>query len=421
MGQRSRRCAGAVWLGSVFVLGLLDSVCAAEVVPVEYGVALDTVRRGYDGEYCWVHPNAGIVPRGPAQPPSIILVMQRLWLKGSDVIYAINEMRTENFGRTWTGPYEHTESLGRRTEASGLIVVPGDFRPKWHAASGKLLGIGHTVRYRGDVVAHMSPRETVYSVYDPEKRVWAPFRPLLMPDPTRHYSAGAGGSQRVDLPNGDILLPLYIRPEGESDFRSLVARCRFDGATLTAEELGNELAIDGGRGFNECSLARFGERFFLTFRNDEAGYVAVSQDGLRFERPRIWTWDDGTELGNYNTQQHWVTHRDGLFLVYTRRGASNDHVMRHRAPLFIAQVDPERLVVVRATERILVPERGARLGCFGVTDVSPDETWVTVAEWMQRASPIRDWAISVGNARGADNSVYAARILWKESNEGGDF
>ena len=34
------------------------------------------------------------------------------------------------------------------------------------------------------------------------------------------------------------------------------------------------------------------------------------------------------------------------------------------------------------TERILVPEHGARLGNFGVTEVSPQETWVTVAEYM---------------------------------------
>lgn len=98
-------------------------------------------------------------------------------------------------------------------------------------------------------------------------------------------------------------------------------------------------------------------------------------------------WDDGADLGNYNTQQHWVTHSNGLFLVYTRKGAHNDHVFRHRAPLFIAQVDPEKLCVVRSTERVLVPERGARLGNFGVAEVSENETWVTVAEWMQTWGP----------------------------------
>ena len=73
--------------------------------------------------------------------------------------------------------------------------------------------------------------------------------------------------------------------------------------------------------------------------------------------------------GNYNTQQHWVSHSDALFLVYTRRGANNDHVTRHRAPLFIARIDPESLQVIRSSEQILVPEFGARLGNFGVTEI----------------------------------------------------
>jgi hypothetical protein len=70
--------------------------------------------------------------------------------------------------------------------------------------------------------------------------------------------------------------------------------------------------------------------------------------------------------------------------------------------------------VLLATERILVPERGARLGNFGVTDVSERETWVTVTEWMQTWGP--KVIIPVDNPRGADNSVYAARILWEKPN-----
>ena len=119
-------------------------------------------------------------------------------------------------------------------------------------------------------------------------------------------------------------------------------------------------------------------------------------------------------MGNYNTQQHWVTHSQGLFLVYTRKGANNDHVFRHRAPLFIARVDPETLRVIRSTERVLVPERGARLGNFAVTEVSERETWVTVAEWMQTWGP--NIVIPPDNKYGADNSVYVARIVWDQPN-----
>ena len=47
-------------------------------------------------------------------------------------------------------------------------------------------------------------------------------------------------------------------------------------------------------------------------------------------------WIDGQALGSYNTQQHWISHGDSLYLIYTRRGANNDHVFRNRAPIFIA-------------------------------------------------------------------------------------
>jgi len=139
----------------------------------------------------------------------------------------------------------------------------------------------------------------------------------------------------------------------------------------------------------------------LTIRNDNQGFVTKSDDGLHFTPIKSWKFDDGSDLSNYNTQQHWVTHSEGLYLVYTRRGADNDHVFRHQAPLFMARIDPEKLVVIRDSERILVPERGARLGNFGVSEVSPDETWVTVSEWMQPKGVEK---------HGSDGSVYVAKI-----------
>src|SRR5205814_10357455 len=124
------------------------------------------------------------------------------------------------------------------------------------------------------------------------------------------------------------------------------------------------------RGLYEPGLARFQGKFYLTMRNDRAAYVATSTDGLHFSEPRLWTFDDGADLGSYNTQAHWVIHSDGLFLSYTRRGADNDNVIRHRAPLFLAQVDPEYLVVWRATQRVLVPNKGAQLANFAMVDVN---------------------------------------------------
>jgi hypothetical protein len=39
------------------------------------------------------------------------------------------------------------------------------------------------------------------------------------------------------------------------------------------------------------------------------------RDGLHLEAPQKWLSDDGTHLGSYDTQQHGMTHSNGLFLA----------------------------------------------------------------------------------------------------------
>ena len=43
---------------------------------------------------------------------------------------------------------------------------------------------------------------------------------------------------------------------------------------------------------------------WAALRNDDFTAVCRSRDGLRFEEPREWTFDDCKELGSYNTQAH---------------------------------------------------------------------------------------------------------------------
>lgn len=388
-----------------FAVAILFCILSLSVITplaqaVDYDIQLDTVLSGYDKKTCWVHPKAGLIP---GDEPVVVMTMQKLLLSGSDVFYALNDLRTDDLGKSWQGPVEH-ETLGRRQD-KGYVSVICDFMPQWHGATNTLLGTGHVARYEGDRLAKDYPRETAYSRYDPEARSWATWKSVVMPDEARFYNSGAGCSQRVDLENGDILQPINFAPQGVKCYSATVMRCHFDGETLAYVEHGDILELTEPRGFCEPSLALFQNRFFLTLRNDIRGYVTRGDDGLHFEAPRPWTFDDGSELGSYNTQQHWVVHKDALFLVYTRRDPDYDHVFRHRAPLRIAQVDPERLCVLRDTERILVPSRGARLGNFYVTPISDEEVWVTVSEWMQPAGC---------EAYGSDNAVYVARIRWRE-------
>lgn len=406
------------------VITYLAATSLAAEPSVPFRIQLDTVREGYDGKMCFVQARAGIIPRSN-QPPIVVMTMNPLKVTGSDVYFTIHDMRTDDLGKTWSGPTEH-KSLARRPDSpiNGKPAEIGicDMWPKWHAKTGKLLNIGHTVRYvddKGPVKG--TRRETCYTIYDPEQKSWTPWTRIMIPGSDQTYPAGAGCAQRVDLPNGDILLPVYGGERKADDPYShvRVIRLKFDGTTLSVMEEGNILRQDTKRGFAEPSLTRFRDKYFLAIRHDDTGYCAVGDDGLKFGQPQPWTWDDGTSLGNYNTQTHWVTHSDALFLVYTRKGANNDHVFRNRAPLFIAEVDPTSQRVIRATERILIPEHGARYGNFGITEVSANETWVTETEWMQiwkQPSNI----IPVDNPYGAKNRVYASRILWGKPNTSWD-
>ena len=382
------------------------------IEPLGYEIQLDTITSGYDQLTCWVQAAAGTIPgAGDDRMPAVVMTMQKLLLSGSDVFYALNEMRTDDMGATWSGPVEHA-TLARRQEPGGIEVVISSSTPMWHAASGKLLSTGHCTRYIGDaLMPDPRPGEPAYTVYDAEARSWSQWAALDLPDEPRWFAASAGSAQRVDLPDGDILLPLYHHPPTDDSWHipyfTTVVRCTFDGGKLTFAECGDSLVVPEPRGLCEPSLTHYQGRYYMTLRNDVMGYVTAGADGLHYEAPRPWTFDDGEELGNYNTQQHWVTHSDGLFLVYTRRGLDNDHVMRHRAPLLLGQVDPDRLCVIRDTERILIPERGARLGNFAMTTVNENESWVTAAEWMQPAGC---------EQYGSDNSIYAARIIWNKPN-----
>ncbi len=385
---------------------------AAEAESAPYRLSRDVPTRYFDGEHCWCHPRAGIVPgAGRGGVPRVVMTMNTMDLAGSDVFKAMYGLRTDDLGVTWTEAAA-IESMAPRMEtiAGGeRPVAASDFWPGWHAASKTLLGTGHSVVYTPDwKIVPERPRHTAYAVYDAPADGWTSWRKLAMPDDPKFANAGAGCTQRHDEPDGTILLPFYFVPP-EQNSRVAVMRAAFDGRELKYLEHGDELSIDDtSRGLHEPSLARFGDEYFLTIRHDQRGYVTRSRDGLHFEPMRAWTFDDGSDLGNYNTQQHWVTHSDALYLVYTRRGLDNDHVFRHRAPLVMAQVDPRKLHVIRSTEQVLVPERGARLGNFGVTDVSPEETWVTVAEWMQPRGCEK---------YGSDGSVYVARVHWQKPNQ----
>lgn len=402
---------------AILTWALVPGLAGAQAT-VDYSLELITASSSWDGKRCWVHSRAGAIPPGTpgneTDKPLIVITTQKLDIKGTDLFDGLQDFSSTDLGKSWSGP-NRQDGLSRRSMAPNIEASPCDFTPAWHAKSARLLGTGKTFWYRNNNHYRNAPSDTIYAVYDAGKGKWSSWRRLELPDLPQFQNCSAGCTQRYDLPGGDVLLPVYFKPAlDDNDTRVTVLRCSFDGTTLRYQQHGTELELPDksgtDRGLGEPSLTKFGERFFMTIRCDRRAYVSTSADGLHFDPPMPWHFDDGSELGSYNTQAHWVTHSNGLFIVYTRRGANNDHVFRHRAPLFMARVDPQKLVVLRDTERIIIPDTGTRMGNFGVVKVSPTQTWVITTEWMQGSSP------ATWEKYGTDNRIFCAKIHWDRIN-----
>lgn len=366
------------------------------------------LRRGRDGRGpAWFHPRACVVPG----PRGTMALMTLQTISGSDYFGPVQWMSSHDLGRTWTDP-QPVAPLGRVKQSNGAEEGVCDVVPEWHAPTKTVLALGHNVFYSGPrFSADQPPRWPVYAVW--RNGNWGPRRKLEWNDPRGAYIYTNNCGQRVTLPKGDILLALsFAAVKGKARSVASVV-CGFDGETLSVKQIGEEIRHDAGRGLLEPSLLQFGGRFWLTLRaEDNRGYVCVSDDGLHWAPKQAWAWDDDEPLTMSTTQQHWLAHSDGLFLVYTRKDATNVNVPRWRAPLWLARVDVRTRRLLRATERIVLPLVGdgvnaaddvAYSGNFHPMNASVEESWVTDGEML----PKRGWK----------GDLLLARIRWSRPNK----
>ena len=404
---------------------------------------------GYDRKTCRVAPSVAVWDGGR----EALLFATRLRIESCDGVDGDCAARSSDGGRSWT-PLAPIPEISNAV-ADDTFTAFGNGIAGWHAASRRVLVTGKVIPYRRNAAYFapdyeamrastggagilpaqprgvgilpakqsqaaclrpqtISPSHAWYAVYDPATNRWNPPRRLVLP--SEYAACGPGMTQRLYLSDGTILLPMYghTPSSGETGTASFVARCDFDGETLRVLDIGPELLCPIPRGFGEPSIVRHGGRFLLTLRNDESGQVAVSDDGLHFGAPANWTWrETGERIGNANTQQHFASVGGRLWLVYTRVTPTNGHVFRNRAPLFAAEVDFDRgpsPALLRETEIVVVPERGARLGNFAVTQVSDNEAWVTVGEWMQSPRfPGLEGCLDC-ESHGSDNAIWLSRL-----------
>jgi hypothetical protein len=269
-----------------------------------------------------------------------------------------------------------------------------DVTPEFHPKTGAVLALGHNVFYRSKGFEKNQPaRWPIYAVW--KEGAWGPRRKLVWDDPRGAYIYSNNCGQRVVMPDGDVVMSFTFGVRDQP--RSVCGvRCSFDGEILEVKQTGNTLTNSKGRGLLEPSLTRFRGKFYLTIRaEDGRGYVAVSEDGITYEPQRAWLWDDGKPLVTSTTQQHWLTHSEGLFLVYTRYDESNAKIMRWRSPLWVAQVDIETLRLIKSTERVVLPIQGDAVnhpelvafhGNFGIANVASQESWVTDGSWCPKTN-----------------------------------
>lgn len=410
MKLNSLRTIGAI----VLYLGTcaLATTVFAEDAPIDFTVQLDVVKQELNPGFCWFHPRMTSIPgAGKEGMPLVLLTIQK-HLAADDHYSGLYTMQTADLGKTWSEPKLPKELDWQKGENDETIAVC-DATPGWHAATKKVIVIGIKLRYSPKGAQLMDkPRsyDCAYAVYDPLTAQWTTWKMLDMPlgEDSRFYQLAPGCAQWLVKPDGTLLIPTYFQGSKGGPNSVTVMHCSFDGTTLKYLKHGDELHLNEVRGLVEPSLAVYKNKYYLTLRNDIRGYVTTSDDGLKYAPLKPWTFDDGQELGSYNTQQHWVTHSDGLFLAYTRRGANNDHIARNRAPLFMARVDTDKLQVVRKSEKVLMPERGVMLGNFGAATVDANESWVTDSEYIEGGK---------AHAKGANGSTFAARVRWSKPNK----
>jgi len=351
---------------------------------------------GFDGNECKVCPR--LIETGHG----MFLSYTMLLLSGIDVFNDTWFVKSLDNGETFGAP-EKLKRLETRADGIRTIFAAGtEYYSVYHKT---WFTFGSWISYANDNRAilaqgiEMDISQAGFVLRDVETGHYASeVKPLPMPFA---YISIAPHGQVLEYENGDLLLTFHVVQEDDTETKVLSVRYRYENGTLSIVRAGQLLALPEEERLVEPSAATLKGRYYLTLRTDAQGYLSVSEDGFTYAKPIPWRWDDGSVLENYNTMQRWIRHGEHLYLAYTRRGANNDHVFRHRAPIFMARFDEERLCLVRASEVILVPELGARLGNFYVTERSEKEFWLSTAEWMQPAGCEK---------YGSDNAIWIAKI-----------
>ena len=316
-------------------------------------------------DHVWFHP--AVAPLGDG---TFFASMQSI--NGQDHYGVPSFSVSSDRGNSWSVPAEIPAFRNRRLPGTPFTEGVADVRP-FALQDGSVAVFGCTVFYteKGnsswDKENHgkQPPGRAVYAVWSPKSGKWSERGTLELPGTELTYRTAC--TQAALLGNDRIILPIYLDSGKKCDYfghesalyASLTAIYRKRGNTFEFVARSNLLELPTLRGCTEPSAIRLpGGRFAVTLRAEDGRmYCSISDDALAWGDMRSWCWDDGTPIETESTQQHWVRLGGKVFLVYTRREGDNDKLMRFRAPLWIAEADPERAVLIRDSEKILFPRK----------------------------------------------------------------
>ena len=352
----------------------------------------EIILHGRRNNQAWFAPSVGVIPGNKKTLPQVFVSVHLI--TGND-IGPLFYLKTDDLGRSWTNPVL-CQNWFKVPLDNHVFESPG-FGFFYHTQSKSFIALGNTyfVQDEGTDTNQKNERlynspelkgSIVYSIWNPEKNDFESWKRLEIPGDL-HLSIFSHG-QFHEKEDGTILIPgNFRRPQKETDLQPArgvtVLRCRFTGSELQFLEHGGIYSVEEARGLAEPSIVHFRNQYFMTVRHDLRGYITRSENGLHFNELKTWRFDNGEELGNYNTQQKWLKHNDKLYLIYNRKSELNNGVFRSRAPLYMAEVDANNLNVIRHTERIVFPEKGARMGNFNVANVTDNQSWIITGEWLE--------------------------------------
>ena len=334
----------------------------------------------------WFHPRC--CPLGNGR---IFMSLQSI--SGSDFYGAINESFFD--GEHWSEPVK-IPGLGQQLCQEDISESICDVVPYHHEPTDTVLAIGHNVYYRngalfdtlGDWGARPGVKLSRFPVWSVRNAAgeWGPVRQkLIVPGLENATMYSCGSSQWFFKGRDQVYIPLTYGEAGRRDRMVCSARFTYDGKNLVFEERGNTLELPVDRGLLEPSITEFGGRSLMTIRAEDGhGYWSESSDGIHWKPVKAWSFDNGEMLEMSSTQQHFLVCGGKFYLVYTRNVGYNAHVMRFRAPLFIAEIN-EDLELIRESEEIVFPmidegENAPGMGNFQAVPVSGNEAVVTVGE-----------------------------------------